>query len=389
MKTDLSAEHLAFRDQVRTYMADRMMTADFQAELRDPHFSHGGGPIYWGKLQQLAEDGWIRLSWPKSLGGADADPVQQYILVEEAKRVGFPWPALSANSIGPMVAKFAQPEIRDKVVGEILGGQAYLAIGYSEPNAGSDLANLRTRAVKDGDHWIINGQKIWTSCANFSQYIWLAARTDPDPAKRHKGITIFLVPTETPGYSCTPIETLGVGTNATYYQDVRIPDTYRVGELNGGWPLITSQLNLERLSLANYGHVAVLYDQTLALLKSEPCFAHLLAEPWVQRNLAVARGRLEALKMLCMKALWVMTQGNSGMVEASVTKVFGSELYVELGRLMNEILGPASMVAGGPGTLADGLIEKWYRKGTVHTFGGGANELQRNIIAQAGLGLPR
>ncbi|WP_313024320.1 acyl-CoA dehydrogenase family protein [Pseudomonas lopnurensis] len=389
MEVDLSPEHLAFRDRVRQYMSERMMTADFQAELKQPQYAHGGGPLYWEKLRQLGADDWIRASWPKALGGGDADPIQQYLLVEEAKRVGFPWPALSANSIGPMVAKHAQPAVRDKVVGEILAGEAYLAIGYSEPNAGSDLANLRTRAVRDGDDWVINGQKIWTSCANFAQYIWLAARTDPDPARRHKGISIFLVPTDSPGYSCTPIETLGVGTTATYYQDVRVPDNHRIGELNGGWALITSQLNLERLSLANYGHVAVLYDQTLALLKTDPSCAALLAEPWVQRNLALAKVRLEALKLLCFRALWVMGNGGSGMVEASVTKVFGSELYVELGRLMNEILGPVSLLHDGSGVLAEGLIEKWYRKGSVHTFGGGANELQRNIIAQAGLGLPR
>lgn len=389
MKVDLNEEHQQFRATVRRYMREEMMTGDLQAELNTAGFSHGGGPVYWQKLRKLGADGWIRLSWPKALGGADADPVQQYLLVEEAKRVGFPWPALSANSIGPMVAKYAQAGIREKVVSEILSGQAYLAIGYSEPEAGSDLASLRTRAVREGDDWVINGQKIWTSCANFAQYIWLAARTDPDPAARHKGISIFLVPTETPGYSCTPIETLGVGTAATYYQDVRVPDSYRVGELNGGWSLITSQLNLERLSLANYGHVAVLYDQTLALLRSDPHGAGLLAQPWVQRNLALAKVRLEALKLLCLKALWVMSNGGNGMVEASATKVYGSELYVELGRLMSEILGPVALLRDGPGVLAGGLLEKWYRKGSVHTFGGGANEIQRNIVAQAGLGLPR
>lgn len=389
MKVDLSDEHQGFRDTVRRYMREEMMTGDLQAELKVAEFAHGGGPVYWQKLRKLGEDGWIRLSWPKALGGGDADPVQQYLLVEEAKRIGFPWPALSANSIGPMVAKYAQAEIRDKVVNEILSGQAYLAIGYSEPDAGSDLASLKTRAVRDGDDWVINGQKIWTSCANFAQYIWLAARTDPDPSARHKGISLFLVPTHSAGYSCTLIETLGVGTTATYYQDVRVPDCYRVGELNGGWALITSQLNLERLSLANYGHVAVLYDQTLALLRGDSRCAALLAEPWVQRNLAQAKVRLEALKLMCLKALWVMTNGGNGMVEASATKVFGSELYVELGRLMNEILGPVALVRDGPGVLADGLIEKWYRKGSVHTFGGGANEIQRNIVAQAGLGLPR
>lgn len=389
MNVELSQEHQQFRAKVRTYMLEKMMTADLQAELKMPGYAHGGGPVYWQKLRQLGEDGWIRHSWPKALGGGEADAIEQYLLVEESKRVGFPWPALSANSIGPMVARYAQPAIRDQVVKEILAGEAYLAIGYSEPQAGSDLANLRTRAVRDGDNWVINGQKIWTSCANFSQYIWLAARTDPDTSKRHKGISIFLVPTSAKGYSCTTIETLGVQTTATYYEDVRVPDSYRIGELHGGWSLITSQLNLERLSLANYGHVSVLYDQTLALLKGSAQGCALLEEPWVQRNLALAKVRLEALKLLCLKALWAMTNGASGMVEASVTKVFGSELYIELGRLMGEILGPLSLLREGPGVLAEALIEKWYRKGTVHTFGGGANELQRNIIAQAGLGLPR
>jgi alkylation response protein AidB-like acyl-CoA dehydrogenase len=389
MNIELSAEQQAFSHKVRDYMSQKMMTDDFKAELACEEFSHGGGPIYWQKMRQLGADDWIRYSWPEELGGAGADPVEQYLLVDEAKRAGFPWPALSANSIGPVFAKHAQPEIRDKIVGEILGGEAYLAIGYSEPSAGSDLASLRTRAERDGDGWIINGQKIWTSCANFSQYIWLAARTDPDPAKRHKGLTIFLVPTNSVGYSCTLIHTMGVVTTTTYYQDVRIPDCYRVGEVNGGWPLITGQLNVERLSLVSYGHVAKLYDETLKLLCSDTVYSELLATPWVQRNLAVAKARLSALKLMCLKSAWKIEQGGSGMVEASATKVFGSELYVELGRLMAEILAPASNLRGAQDAVLNGLMEHWYRKGTVHTFGGGANELQRSIVATAGLGLPR
>lgn len=388
MIVDLNTEQQAFRDKVRDYMTT-MMTDDFYEELKNHEFSHGGGPIYWEKMRQLGTDGWIKQSWPKELGGAGADPVQQYIMVDEAKRAGFPWPSLSANSIGPVLARHAQDDIREKVVGEILNGEAYLAIGYSEPDAGSDLASLKTKAVRDGDDWIINGQKIWTSCANFSQYIWLAARTDPDPSKRHKGITIFLVPTDNPGYSCTLIKTLGVTTTATYYQDLRISDKYRVGEVNGGWPLITNQLNIERLSLVNYGHVVKLFDETLAHLKADPAQASLLEQAWVQQHLAFAYSRLEVLKVLCLKAAWKMNQGSNGMVEASATKVYGSELYVELGRRMAEILGPAANVNTGSAALLNGLAEHWYRKGTVHTFGGGANELQRTIIANAGLKLPR
>ena len=389
MDVSLNQKQLAFRQEIRDYIKNVMMTPDFIAELKVHEYGHGGGPIYWQKMRQLGADGWIRKSWPAELGGDDADPVEQYIMVDESKRAGFPWPALSANSIGPVLAKYAQPEIREKVVNEILNGEVYLAIGYSEPSAGTDLASLTTRAERDGDDWIINGQKIWTSCANFSNYIWLAARTDPDPSKRHKGITIFLVPTDIPGYSCTLIETMGVTTTATYYQDVRLPDKYRISEVNAGWSLVTGQLNVERLALASYGHVAKLYDLTLETLKADAALQPLLKESWVQHNLAECHAKLEALKIMCLKAVWVMENGGSGMVEASATKVYGSELYVDMVRKLQEIMGRASALASGSNSPNAGLLEFWYRKGSVLTFGGGANEIQRNIVATGGLKLPR
>jgi alkylation response protein AidB-like acyl-CoA dehydrogenase len=389
MNVDLSPDQQDFRQRVRDYMNDVMMTPDFVAELAQPRTSHGGGPIYWQKLRQLGTDGWIRMSWPKELGGDGADAISQYLLVDEAKRAGFPWPQLSANSIGPVLARHAQEAIRERLVNEILNGESYLAIGYSEPSAGSDLAALKTRAERDGDDWVINGQKIWTSCANFAQYIWLAARTDPDPSARHRGITVFLVPTDTPGYSHTLIETMGVTTTATYYDNVRIPDSWRISEVNQGWALVTGQLNIERLSLASYGHVAKLYDQVLGLLRSDPDWRPLLAEAWVQRNLASCHAKLEALRVMSLKAAWRMDQGESGMVEASTCKVYGSEQFVEICRLLGEILGPAGILRRGEAAVLGGLIENWYRKGSVLTFGGGANELQRSIIATAGLRLPR
>jgi alkylation response protein AidB-like acyl-CoA dehydrogenase len=389
VNVDLNAEQLAFRQKVRDYMTQIMMTDDFKRELSQEDTSHGGGPIYWEKMRQLGKDDWIRLSWPKTLGGLGADPVKQYLLVDEAKRAGFPWPQLSANSIGPVLAQHAHDSIRDRIVNEILSGESYLAIGYSEPSAGSDLAALKTFAVQAGDEWVINGQKVWTSCANFAQYIWLAARTDPDPQKRHKGITIFLVPTHTPGFTCTPIQTLGVTTTTTHYDNVRIPDQYRISPVNEGWSLITHQLNIERLSLASYGHVAKIFDQTIELLQSNAEFTDFLNEPWVQGHIGRCHAGLEALKILCLKAAWIMNMGNSGMVEASTTKVYGSELFIDVCRLLGEILGQVSTIKTGQGAALDGLLETWYRKGSVLTFGGGANELQRTIIATAGLQLPR
>ena len=389
MMIDFDAPQRAFQAKVRHYMSTVIMTADMVEELKEHALSKGGGPVYWRKMRQLGGDGWIALSWPEELGGSGLDPVQQYILVEEAKRSGFPWPALSANSIGPVLAKHAAPTLRDKVVGEILRGEVYLAIGYSEASAGSDLASLTTSARRDGDEWVINGQKIWTSNAHFAQYIWLAARTDPDPGKRHKGLSVFLVPTNSAGFACTPIRTLGVDTNTTYYDNVRVPADCLIGKLHGGWPLITGQLNVERLALAGHGHVSKLYEATLALLQAPGHYHPLLALAWVRRSMAAVHVRLEALRMLTLKAAWTMQLGESAMLECSVAKVYGSELYVEVGRRMGEVLGAAANIAAGPDLLLDSLAEKWWRIATVHTIGGGANELQRTIIATAGLGMPR
>jgi 3-oxocholest-4-en-26-oyl-CoA dehydrogenase alpha subunit len=389
MIIEYNADQRRFRDTVHEYMVATIMTADMADELKDHVYSKGGGPVYWRKMRQLGQDGWIAMSWPKELGGAGLDPVEQYILVEEAKRAGFPWPSLSANAIGPVLARHAAPSIRERVVGEILRGEVYLAIGYSEASAGSDLASLTTSARRDGDEWVINGQKIWTSNAHFARYIWLAARTDPDLSKRHKGLSVFLVPTDSPGFACTPIHTLGVDTNTTFYENVRVPADCLIGTLNGGWPLITGQLNVERLALAGHGHVSKLYEATLALLQGPGPYHALLKQSWVRRSMAAVHVRLEALRMLTLKAAWTMQLGASGMVESSVTKVYGSELYVEVGRRMGEILGSAANIAAGPDLVLDSLAEKWWRIATVHTIGGGANEVQRTIIATAGLGMPR
>lgn len=389
MNIDYDEKQRAFQHKVRAYMRSDMMTPDMVAELKIAKYSHGGGPVYWSKMRKLGADGWIALSWPEKLGGAGASPMEQYILVEEAKRAGFPWPALSANSIGPVLARHAHPELRARVVGEILRGEAYLAIGYSEPAGGTDLASMTTSAVRDGDEWVINGQKIWTSCASFAQYIWLAARTDPDPAKRHKGVSVFLVPTDTPGFSSTPIHTLGVGTDATYYENVRVPANHLVGELNGGWSLITGQLNVERVTLVGHGHVAQLYEAGLELLKNNETYRPLLKKAWVRRSLATLHVKLEALRILCLRTVSLMERGDSGMAESSLTKVYGSELYLEIGRRMSEILGEAALLRDGPDTQMDGLTESYWRKGTVHTIGGGANEIQRTIVATAGLAMPR
>jgi alkylation response protein AidB-like acyl-CoA dehydrogenase len=290
------------------------------------------------------------------------------------------------------MAEHASPTVRDKVVKGILAGETVVAIGYSEPNAGTDLASLQTKAVRDGDDWIINGQKIWTSLADYSDYVWLAARTDHD-APKHKGLTMFVVPTNIDGYSLSPIWTLGsVRTNATYYENIRLPDEWRVGEVNQGWKLITGQLNRERLSLVNHGPVEELYLRTARWAASTKGRDGqlIIDKSWVRSNLAKVKSGLEALKLVCWRQAWAMDAGTLQMADASVAKVYGTEFFLEAYRLLMEIVGHTALLRRGSKEEALlGVLEHRYRTGSILTFGGGTNEVQREIIAGAGLWMPR
>ncbi len=391
MHIQFTQEQLALRKKVKSYM-EQLMTPALCEESKDPEFFEGGGPEYFKALRQLGKDGWISLGWPKELGGQGATALDQYIFVEEVMRAGFQYPFLTTDAVGPVLASHARNDIQRSLVQQILQGEIVVAIGYSEPSAGTDLASLKTKAVRDGDHWLINGQKIWTSLGDFSEYIWLAVRTDPDPDKRHKGITMFLVPTASEGFSITPIKTLGVRTNATYYENIRLSDEYRVGEVNQGWKLITGQLNRERLALVNHGPIELLYDDVRhwAAQTRHANGKTLIDLPWVRSNLAKVKIGLEALKLICLRQAWAMSQDTLQMADASAAKVYGTEFFVEAYRLLMEIMGQAgTLQEGSPGAVLQGRLEHRYRCGSILTFGGGTNEIQKEIIAGAGLWMPR
>ena len=390
MNIELTTDQLTLQSQVRTYMQE-LMTPAMLAEINDPDLKEGGGPEFRRQYARMGADGWIGLSWPRSLGGKEMSCMEQYIFTDEVVRSGFPYPFLTTEAVAPVLAEHANDEIRETVVKGVQRGEVVIAIGYSEPEAGTDLASLKTRAERDGDHWIINGQKMWTSLANYADYVWLAARTDPDAEKPHRGLTMFLVPTDFEGFSHTPVRTMGVRTNATFYSDIRLPDKYRVGEVNGGWKLITGQLNHERLSLVTHGQVAALYEAVCQWAADTPVAAgKLLEQPWVQTNLARVKTGLEVVKLICWKQAWSMDQDALGMAEASMAKVYGTEFFVELYRLLLEVMGQAgTIVSDSPGAVLKGKLEFRYRVGSVLTFGGGANEVQRDIIAMAGLWMPR
>lgn len=392
MKVEFTPQQEALRSELRAYFKT-LMTPELQAEC-EQDMGEGGGPLWREALRQMGRDGWIGLGWPEDLGGRGLSPIEQFIFVEEIMRVGYPFPFLTTESVGPQLAEHGNDWQKNEIVPRILSGECLIAIGYSEAGAGTDLAALKTKAEKDGDGWIINGQKMWTSLAHFCDYVWLAVRTDPDAPKKHKGISIFLVPTSDPGWSATRVVTLGgVRTNATYYDNIRVTEKHLVGELNGGWKLITGQLNRERLSLVNYGPTAELFNSVVKWAQQAelPHGGKLIDEPWVQGNLARVRAGAEVLKLLTYKQAWAMTEGNLEMADASVAKVYGSEFSIEVYRLLGEVLGQASMIKGESerGAILRGRIERTYRTASIITFGGGTNEIQRDIISAAGLWMPR
>jgi 3-oxocholest-4-en-26-oyl-CoA dehydrogenase alpha subunit len=390
MHLDFTPEQDALRREIRGYYRD-LFTPELRAAL-DAEWHECGGPVFRHVVGRMGGDGWLGIGWPKEYGGQGRTALEQFIFWDETYRARAPLPVIAVNTVGPTIMAYGTPAQKATLLPGILRGKLFFGIGYTEPNAGTDLASLETRAVRDGDHYVIDGQKVFTTHAQDADYIWLAARTDPD-APKHKGISIILVPTSSPGFSVTPIYTLGgERTNVTYYEGVRVPVENRVGPEHQGWRLITSQLNHERITLAAPGLADRLLDEVWSWAAKTPApdGGRMLDQGWVQLVLARVYAKLEALKVLNWRSAWSITVGQPNMAEASAVKVMGTEFFVECYRALLEVVGAAGLVpAGEPGALFGGLLEHAYRSATTLTFGGGVNEVQRDIIAMAGLGLPR
>ena len=388
MYIDDTPEQRALQDELRVYFA-RMMTPELQAEITG---AEGGGPLFRKAMRQMGTDGWLGIGWPKEYGGQGRSPIEQFIFSDEVQRAGFPLPFLTLNTVGPTIMENGTEEQKRQFLPRILAGELNFSIGYTEPGAGTDLAALRTRAVRDGDHYVINGSKVFTSLADYADYIWLAARTDPD-AKKHRGISIFMVPTSSPGYKCTPIYTMaGVRTNATFYEDVRVPASALIGNENDGWALITSQLNRERIALISVGPLERMLEEVCRWAQATRLAdgRRVIDQEWVQVTLARVQAKWEVLKLLNWRQAWCMTQGSLNFADASTVKVFGSEFYVEAYRSLLEVLGQVGYLKAGSADAAlRGRLEFIYRATLILTFGGGTNEIQRDIIAMAGLQMPR
>jgi alkylation response protein AidB-like acyl-CoA dehydrogenase len=381
-------EHEALRRELRTYY-DTLLTPDIVDELAA---SEGVGPVSREVVRQMGRDGWLGLGWPAEYGGQSRGFVEQFIFFDESMRAGAPVPMLTINSVAPTIMKYGSQAQKDAFLPEILAGEIHFCIGYTEPDAGTDLASLTSRAERDGDEWLINGQKIFTSLATDADYVWLAVRTNPE-ASRHKGISMIIVPTSTPGFKAVPIRNFGnFNTNYTFYEDVRVPYENLVGEEGQGWPLIMEQLNHERVTLCSSGIMERALDDTRRHAQETRLAdgRRLVDQPWVQMNLAWVHARVDVLRMLNWKVAWGAEMGHAlDPAMASAVKVFGTEFYMEGLRKLLEVLGPVANVRdGSPGAVLKGRIATYLRGLHVLTFGGGTNELQRDLIALFGLNLP-
>ncbi len=388
MEIGYTEEQEALRNRLREYYAN-LLTPEVEAQLAT---SHGIGPHMRRVVKQMAEDGWLGIGWPTEYGGQGRSAIEQYIFFDESMRAGAPVPMLTINTVGPTIMQFGTQEQKDFFLPKILAGEIHFCIGYTEPESGTDLASLQTRAVRDGDEYVINGQKIYTSLAGDADYIWLATRTDPEVAK-HKGISMFIVPMDTPGIKVVPMHLLGDhNINYTFYEDVRVPAGNLVGGENAGWSLITNQLNHERVTLCSSGIIERALNDVRAWAQTTKLAdgRRVIDQEWVQIHLARIYSRLEFLKLINWKVAWTATEGHLDVADASTIKVFGTEFYMEAFKLLLEVVGQAGYLArGSDDAVLAGRLEMYARSMVILTFGGGTNEIQRDLIAIFGLGLPR
>ncbi len=391
MHIALTPEQEQLREELREYFG-ALVTPEVKAGLAAATGEFGDDAVYKQVIRQLGTDGWLGIGWPKEYGGQARSMVEQLIFTDAAAIAGVPIPYLTLNTVGPTIMRYGTDEQKDYFLPRILKGDLHFSIGYSEPGSGTDLASLKTRAVREGDEWVINGQKMWTSLIQYADWLWLAVRTDPD-LPRHKGLSMILVPADAPGFSYTPVHTVaGVSTSATYYEDVRVPASNLVGELNGGWSLMTNQLNHERVALTSAAPLTYSIDMVRrwAQETKNPDGQRVIDSEWVQIAFGRAHARTTALALINWK---LAADADAGVdlspAEASATKIYGSELATEVYRSLMEIVGPNAGITGASeGAVLAGRLERSYRSALVMTFGGGTNEIQRDIIGYVGLGLP-
>jgi alkylation response protein AidB-like acyl-CoA dehydrogenase len=388
MDFELDAGQRAWLAEVREFLGDNVTPA-LKAEIAEQGLEYQGGEVSAFR-RKIGGRGWFGLNWPKEYGGLGLTAMHQHLLMSEFEYAGVPGPDLTVTSVAPMIMRHGTEQNKREFLPPIARGEIVCAVGYSEPNAGTDLASLRTRAVRDGDEWVINGSKIWNSGAQRSTHEWLCVRTDPK-APRHRGISVIMVPVGSPGIEIRPLYAWsGYRTNETFFDDVRVPVANLIGEVNMGWTYITGALDLERGALTNAGDLRRALDDLVALaampLRDGSVPAH---DPAFRRRLAQADADVEVATLMGYEAASILDGGSIPTIEVSVEKIFTSELRQRIADLALDLLGPDGLIAyRGPGAPLDGFFERLYRVSPLMRFGGGTNEVLRDVIAQRGHGMP-
>lgn len=378
-------EFLDFRAEVEAFIK-KWRSPELAAETRAREGAPG--PLSRTYFEALQGKGWMSMCWPKEMGGEGRDPLYQFILVETMEYWRMPYGNLTFTSVAPSIAQFGSEYQKEKYLPGIWNGERTFAIGYSEPNAGTDLAALRTKGEKVDGGWKVNGQKIWTSLAEHSTNIWLATRTDPD-AKKHAGISVLILATDAPGITIRPLKTMsGLTTYETFYDDVFVPDEDVLPPLNGGWPIIMHALNHERVGLSPTSNLVRHYDVAIEHLRqTDP---EKLQDPVVRNRLAELRVDFQRHRALAIRNAVTIARGDIKPAEASMAKISGSELRYKISTLLMDILGrQAGLDRDDERSIADGFIQGNFLSSPILRFGGGTNELQRSIIATRHLGMTR
>ena len=387
MDTRYNAEQRELRLELRNYFK-KIMTPDIVAEV----VGREGGPRFREIIAKLGEDGILTLSWPREYGGKEYTTVEQLILFEEAWSAHTPFPLITINTVGPAIMRFGTDEQKNFFLPKIAAGQCVFAMGYTEAGSGTDLASLRMPAELDGDEYVVNGNKLFTSSGQDCDYIWLAVRTDKDVKRPSDGISILIADASDPGFSSAPIKTVGdIDTTMTYYDNIRIPKDRVVGEVNGGWKVITSQLNHERVTLAamtvtgakQFRRVVSLLDERSRDGKGP------FADPLVRAKVGELYCRLEAMEVLNLRTATQIEEGNLDVALASGVKLQNTLELIEVLRGLLDLVGEDALVQfPSEGAIFHGDLERDYRSGQVNTVGGGVMEVMRCMVAKFGLDMP-
>ena len=389
MNFEWSQEEKTFRAKVREFIASCA-----GPEVADPRRDGMGqlvdSPERRAFMKLLSEQGWIGMSWPKEYGGQEAPGVFEYLLNEELAAAGAPFIGKGVGIVGKTIIRHGNERLKREFLPKILGAEIEFAIGYSEPNAGSDLASMQMRGSRTDAGWILNGQKRFTTSAHFADWYWVAARTDPD-APKHKGITLFLVPMNAPGITITNMDTIGdERTNEVFLDDVFVDDDHVVGEVNKGWYYISEALDFERFTLFTVSAYIKRYERLRDHVRTATVDGRPLREdPHVRRWMAVAASQIEVARMHCLRVISKAAAGEVPNLESAMFKLYTTQLGQKIADEFLTTSGAAgALKRGEPYAPMDGRFEFTYRYSVVDTVGAGTNKVQRNIIARRGLGIP-